>query len=61
MPRTRCNFYLDPEQLQGLRLVRERDGVLPSEQIRHAIDLWLVRSGVKKRAERKRAVTRRRS
>jgi hypothetical protein len=61
MPRARYNFYLDSEQLDGLRLVRERDGVLPSEQIRRAIDLWLVRSGVKKRAERKRAATRRRS
>lgn len=61
MLRTRCNFYLDREQIEGLRLVRERDGVLPSEQIRRAVDLWLVRSGVKKKAERKRAATRRHS
>lgn len=61
MPRTRYNFYLDAAQLEGLRLVRARDGVLPSEQIRRAIDLWLVRSGVTVKTERKRATTRRRS
>lgn len=61
MPRVRYDFYVDPEQLEGLRLVRERDGVLPSEQIRRAIAAWLERKGVKQKTERKRAATRKRS
>jgi hypothetical protein len=61
MPRTRYNFYLDPDQIDGLRFVKERDGVLPSEQIRRAIDLWLEQKGAKKRTERKRAAHRARS
>jgi len=60
MPRVRYDFYVEPEQLDGLRRVRERDGVLPSEQIRRAIDVWLEQKGVKPRAERKRAATRKR-
>jgi hypothetical protein len=57
--RTRYNFWIDQEQRDGLKVVKDRDGVLESEQIRRAIDAWLVAKGVKK-AERKRAVTRKR-
>ena len=59
--RSRYNFWIDNAQRGALRVVKERDGILESEQIRRAIDLWLVEKGVKARAERKRAVTRRRS
>lgn len=56
------SFWIDPEQAEGLKAIRDRDGVLPSEQIRRAIDDWLERKGVTaKRAERKRAATRKRS
>jgi hypothetical protein len=55
MPRTRYDFYIDVEALEGLRFVKDRDGILPSEQIRRAIDRWLEQKGVKKKAERKRA------
>jgi len=60
-PRKKYTFWIDPHQADGLKLVKERDGVLESEQIRRAIDAWLLDKGVAKKAERKRAVTRRRS
>ena len=37
-PRQRYGFWIDVEQRDGLRFVKERDGVLESEQIRRAID-----------------------
>jgi len=56
--RQRYGFWIDEEQREGLRLVKARDGVLESEQIRRAIDAWLVKKGVKK-AARPQAGTRR--
>lgn len=47
MPRTRYNFWIDEAQREGLRLVKARDGVLESEQIRRAIDLWLDAKGAR--------------
>lgn len=58
--RSRYNFWIDDVQREGLRAVKERDGVLESEQIRRAIDAWLIEKGITK-AERKRAATRKRS
>ena len=58
--RTRYNFYIEERQREGLRLVKERDGVLESEQIRRAIDAWLLEKGVTK-TERQRPASRRRS
>jgi len=62
-PRTRklYSFWIDPEQAQGLKDVKERDGVPESEQIRRAIDTWLKAKGVTRKTERPRAVTRKRS
>jgi hypothetical protein len=37
---------LDDELLEGLRLVYDRDGILPSEQVRRAVRLWLTRKKV---------------
>jgi hypothetical protein len=37
----RYNFHVRLEQLDALRRIEKRDGVLVSEQIRRAIDLWL--------------------
>jgi hypothetical protein len=59
-PKARYNFMIDEDQREGLRAVKERDGISESEQIRRAIDNWLESKNVK-RAERKRAVTRKRS
>ncbi|MDP1568962.1 MAG: ribbon-helix-helix domain-containing protein [Vicinamibacterales bacterium] len=53
-------FRIDPEILEGLRQVKERDGVPVSEQVRRALTAWLADRGVIK-ADRKRAVTRKRS
>lgn len=58
--RTRYNFWIDQEQRDGLRIVKERDGILESEQIRRAINLWLEQKGVNVKAGRKRASTRKR-
>ena len=58
-PRKRYSFWIDDEQAEGLKVVKERDGVLESEQIRRAINDWLEKKDVK--SERKRAVTRKRS
>ena len=52
-PRRKYSFYIDDEQAQGLKVVKERDGVLESEQIRRAINEWLRVKGVK--TARKRA------
>jgi hypothetical protein len=63
MARTRYNFWIDDELRDGLREVRERDGVLESEQIRRAIKGWLEKKGVSapKKAERSRVAARKRS
>jgi hypothetical protein len=56
-PRSRYNFWIDDTQRAGLRAVKERDGVLESEQIRRAIDDWLEKKGVSGKPGRKRTVT----
>lgn len=54
-------FRIDPEILVGLQAVKERDGIPLSEQMRRALRAWLEQKGVSvTRAERKRAVTRKR-
>jgi hypothetical protein len=58
-PRKRYGFWIDDEQAAGLKFVKERDGVLASEQIRRAINRWLEEKGVTK-SDRKRAGTRKR-
>ena len=45
MPRVRYNCYIDLEHRDGLRRVKERDGIPESEQIRRAIDAWLAEKG----------------
>jgi hypothetical protein len=46
-PRKRYSFWIDDEQAEALKEVKERDGVLESEQIRRAINAWLEAKGVK--------------
>jgi len=48
------SFWIEPHQAAGLKAVYARDGVLPSEQVRRAIDAWLRRKAIK-RAGRSRA------
>jgi hypothetical protein len=55
-PRRKYSFYIEDDQAEGLKEVKERDGVLESEQIRRAITRWLEEKGVRK-TKRKRAET----
>lgn len=59
MPLKKYSFWITEEQAAGLKAVKERDGVLESEQIRRAVDAWLETKGIKK-AGRPRASTRKR-
>lgn len=59
--RTRYNFWIENEDRDGLRLVKERDGVSESEQIRRAIREWLETKGVTTKAAPRRAQTRRKA
>ena len=52
---------LDGDLLEAMRRLQERDGISFSEQMRRAIRPWLESKGVIKKAERKRAATRKRS
>ena len=35
------NFRIDPDLADGLKLVKERDGIPEGEQIRRAVRAWL--------------------
>ena len=56
-PRRRYSFWIDEAQARGLKIVKERDGVLESEQIRRALAEWLRKKGVS-RADIRRGVAR---
>jgi hypothetical protein len=47
------SFFIEPEQLRALKALQARDGVLPSESVRRAIDAWLRRKGVTKGGKHK--------
>jgi hypothetical protein len=59
-PRKRYTFWIDDHQATALATIHERDGILPSEQIRRALDEWFVKRGVTAKSDRKRASTRKR-
>jgi hypothetical protein len=61
-PKKPYTLKIDPELLGALREIKERDGIPESEQIRRGIQLWLDSKGhtPARRAERKRAITRKR-
>ena len=50
-PRTRkrYSFWIEPDQADAIKLIKERDGIPESEQIRRGIDAWLELKGVKKK------------
>jgi hypothetical protein len=58
-PKRLTNFRLEDELLEGLSLVKDRDGIPLTEQVRRAVRLWLDSRGVTvktaKPARRKRA------
>lgn len=47
MVRRMHTYYLDAELTDGLDAIRDRDGILPSEQVRRAIGMWLKSKGHK--------------
>jgi hypothetical protein len=61
-PRKRYTFFIDDEIAVGLKALKERDGISESEAIRRAIAEFLAarRIVVRRKAERKRASTRKR-
>jgi hypothetical protein len=40
------SFRLDEHLVDGLRQVYERDGILPSEQLRRVVEAWLEKKGI---------------
>ena len=54
MARRMHSYYLDEELAEGLDAIRDRDGILPSEQVRRAIAMWLKSKGYKPPQKRKR-------
>ena len=44
-PFIRYNIYLSPEQLQALHRIYDQEGTRVSEQIRRALDTWLIKKG----------------
>ena len=44
-PFIRYNVYISPEQLHGLQQIYDEEGVKIAEQIRRALDVWLLKKG----------------
>jgi len=62
IPRKRYSFWINEVQADGLKQIKETEDISESEQIRQALNDWLEKKGISpKRAERKRAATRKRS
>jgi hypothetical protein len=51
---------IDADLDEGLKAIKARDGISESEQIRRALRAWCEEKGIVKKAERKRASTRKR-
>lgn len=58
--RKRYSFFINENQAEGLKLVKEAEGISEAEQIRQALNEWLRKRGALKTAPR-RAVTRRKA
>ena len=52
---------IDDRLMDGLRTVKDRDGIPVSEQVRRAMVAWLETKGVEVKTDRKRAATRKQS
>jgi hypothetical protein len=60
-PKELTAFRIAPELMEGLRRVKERDGVPLSVQVHRALVAWLESKGVTTKAASRRAVTRRKA
>ena len=46
--KTGSTFRLDPDLVAAMKALHDRDGILPSEQVRRALRPWLEERGVLK-------------
>jgi hypothetical protein len=60
-PKELTAFRLPPHLLAALRAIKDRDGISMTDQLVRALEVWIESRGFSQRADRKRAVTRRRS
>jgi Ribbon-helix-helix domain len=60
-PKTATAFRIDEELLEGLRLVKDRDGIPISEQVRRAVLMWLESKDVTVKAASRRVQPRRKA
>ena len=60
-PKTASTFRIENEIMDGLRAVKERDGVPISEQVRRALEMWLESKGIAPKGASRRASTRRKA
>jgi len=49
------NFIISDDLAQGLKAVKERDGISESEQVRRAVGAWLQSKGVSMKPAKKTA------
>lgn len=54
-PRKRYSFWINHVQAEGLKTVKANEDITESEQIRQALNDWLKKKGVTKKAGHKRA------
>ena len=54
-------FRLETEIMDALAMIRDRDGVAVSEQVRRALKQWIADKGVTIKSARKRVVARKRA
>jgi predicted DNA-binding protein len=52
---------IDDQLMDGLRAVKNRDGIPVSVQVRRAIEAWLREKGLQSKTDRPRSATRKRS
>jgi hypothetical protein len=60
-PKRLYNFMIDPDLADGLKVVKERDGIAEGEQVRRAIRKWLESKGVIKKTAPRRVSARRKA
>ncbi len=59
-PKELTAFRIDPEQMEGLRAIKDREDIPISAQVRRALEMWLASKGIKTKADRKRVGARKR-
>jgi hypothetical protein len=60
-PKRQTAFRLDPELLEALMAIKEREGISLTGQVNRALRAWVQAKGMSTKTDRKRAATRKRS